>query len=70
MINEIDLRDWDFDSLKSSLTFIRHSGAEHNQHDVNLCDEFLREFIDHIETLSKHGQRQVAALLQAKKDTP
>lgn len=64
MISEIDLREWDFDKLKTSITYLRHGDSA--SADASFCDDFLREFVEHIETLSRGGTKQIAALFKAK----
>lgn len=56
MITEHDLKDWDYDQLRTAVTKVQH------EHDKK-SDDYLREFIDHIETLSKSCDAKIAAVI-------
>ena len=68
MISDIDLRDWDYDKLHNSVTLIS-TGAPKYPEAID-ADNYLREFIEHIETISKQGRKQVAALFKPVKTAP
>lgn len=65
MLSEIDLRDWDYDKLRRGVSTIR--SPYQTVAEIIDADNYLREFIEHIEIISKSGQRQVAALFKPPK---